>query len=291
MATIDASAPHCGSTTRIGSVRTSPMGTTASWGGRHERPPTPLIRRVRRRSLCDQTAGHNAGINPPEPGSVDDLLAQACVHTGHDSPMAPDLTQLVERAGPYAPGEHIFRSGDDFRALYVVRTGAVKTERVDVQGRVQVLGFHLPGELMGLYAIHPGQHVCDAITLATTECCRLPFPALNRLATRSPSLQQALFRQLSRELGAALRLASDRPAENRIAACLIDLGNRHAARSLPVTTLDLRMTRADLAYHLRLAPETLSRVLGRWREQRVIASQAHRIELLNLQRLCQLAHA
>ena len=270
--------------------RILPDGTIAS-GGRCE-PPTTRIRRARRLSLCDCVGGRrNVGIDRPAPGLIDAPWAQACVRTGNDSPMAPDLTHLVERTGPYAPGEHIFRSGDDFRALYVVRTGAVKTERVDVHGRVQVLGFHLPGELMGLYAIYPGHHVGDAIALATTECCRLPFTALGSLATRSPGLQQALFCQLSRELGVASRLASDRPAENRIAACLIDLGDRHAARDLPGTIFELRMTHADLAYHLRLAPETLSRVLGRWRRQRVIALQVHRIELLNLQRLCQLAHA
>lgn len=270
--------------------RILPNGTSAS-GGRCE-PPTTRIHRARRLSLCACVGERcNVGIDRPAPGPIDAPWAQACVRTSNDSQEAPELMHLIEPAGPYAPGDRIFRSGDDFRALYVVRSGVVKTERIDFEGRAQVLEFHLPGELLGLYAIYPGHHVSDAIALATTECCRLPFAALNVLATRSPMLQQALFGQLSRELGVASRLACDRPAENRIAACLIDLGDRHAARDLPGTTFELRMTHADLAYHLRLAPETLSRVLGRWRRQRVIALQAHRIELLNLRRLCQLAHA
>ncbi|MDN5874673.1 MAG: helix-turn-helix domain-containing protein [Sinobacteraceae bacterium] len=273
-----------------GTGRILTNGTSAS-GGRCE-PPTTRIRQARRLSLCDCVGERrNVGTDQPAPAPIDTPWAQACVRTGNDSHEAPELMHLIEPAGPYAPGDRIFRSGDDFRALYVVRTGAVKTERVDIHGRVQVLEFHLPGELLGLYAIYPGHHVSDAIALATTECCRLPFAALNVLATRSPRLQQALFGQLSRELGVASRLASDRPAENRVAACLIDLGDRHATRDPPGTTFDLRMTHADLACHLRLAPETLSRVLGRWRRQRVIALDGHRIELLNLRRLCQLAHA
>jgi CRP/FNR family transcriptional regulator len=250
----------------------------------YDHPMTTGLCAVQRLTLC----GRGDGDHEPASAFADSLFAQACAFADNVNAIAGELRDLVEHVGPYAPGERIFRSGDAFRALYVVRSGAVKTERVDFEGRVQVLGFHVPGELMGLEAIHPGRHVGDAIALETTTCCSLPFAALNILASQSPRVQRQLFRQLSRELGAVARLASDHPAENRIAAWLIDLGNRHATRGLPATRFELSMSRADIAHHLRLAPETVSRVLGRWRDRAVIALDGRRVELLDLRRLCEL---
>ena len=155
-------------------------------------------------------------------------------------------------------------------ALFAVRAGTVKTRLVDIDGRELVLGFHLPGALVGLNAIHPESYPCDAIALDAIEVCRFSFPALAVLATRMPGIQQELFRRLSKDIGSAARLAGDYSADERLAAFLVDLGRRHAERGFPANALHLAMSRGDIANYLRLAAETVSRVLRRFQDHGLI---------------------
>ena len=218
-------------------------------------------------------------------------FAEACAATGYGKTELKELHCLVEHSGPLAPGQRIFRVGDAFRALYAVRTGMIKTTLVDSEGREQVLGFYLPGELVGLDAIYPEHYPCDAIALETTECCRFSFPAVTALAARQPVIQQHLFRLLSKELGSVSLLAGDHSADERMAAFLVDLGDRYALRGQSGTRFRLGMARADIANYLRLAAETVSRVLGRFREQNLIALDGRSVELLDPQRLRKLARS
>lgn len=216
-------------------------------------------------------------------------FAQACVVAGCGPVELAELHCLVGHVGPFEPGQHLFRSGDAFRALFAVRTGMIKTSMVDAEGREQVLGFYLPGELVGLDAIYPEHYPCDAVALETTQCCRFSFPAMSALAARQPRIQQHLFRLLSKELGSASLLAGDHSSDERMAAFLIDLGDRYAARGLSGVEFRLSMARADIANYLRLAAETVSRVLGRFREQKLIAIDGRKVELLDPPRLRELA--
>jgi CRP/FNR family transcriptional regulator len=224
-----------------------------------------------------------------DPSAAACAFSDACVAAGYGRTDLAELHMLVEHVGPYPPGEYIFRTGDPFRAIHAVRAGMVKTMLVDPQGREQVLGFYLPGELVGLNAIYPERYPCDAVTLETTGFCRFSFPAMSALAARVPSVQQHLFRLLSKELGAASMLAGDHSADERMAAFLLDLGNRYAARGFSDTRFRLSMSRADIANYLRLAAETVSRVLGRFRQQGLVEIDGRHVELLAPGRLRQLA--
>ena len=97
-----------------------------------------------------------------------------------------DLHVLVEHVGPLAAGSHLFREGDAFNAIAAVREGTVKTWRVDRDGREQVLGFHLPGEVIGLSAIDGERYPCNADALESVQLCRLSFTKIAMLATRPP---------------------------------------------------------------------------------------------------------
>lgn len=193
-----------------------------------------------------------------------------CVGRGVDKIALHDLHCLVEHVGPYRAGEAVFRTGDAFTAIYAVRSGTVKTRLVDLEGRELVLGFHLPGELIGLNAIHPEAYPCDAVALDTVEVCRFSFPALATLATRIPEIQQELFRRLSKDIGDNALLAGDYSADERLAAFLVMLGQRYADRGFPVNALHLAMSRGDMANYLRLAAETVSRVLRRFQDHGLI---------------------
>ncbi|MEO6264296.1 MAG: cyclic nucleotide-binding domain-containing protein [Luteimonas sp.] len=141
-----------------------------------------------------------------------------------------DLHMLVEHVGPFHAGEHLFREGDPFKAIAAVRAGMVKTYVIDRDGREHVLDFHLPGEVIGLNAIDGEHYPCNAVTLDTAMLCRFPFPKMAVFAARLPGLQQQLFRLLSRDIGRAALLSGDWSADQRMAAFLIALSHRFAAR-------------------------------------------------------------
>ena len=225
----------------------------------------------------DETAlGRIAAPNPiADDGSEERFCSTCafgavCIGRGVDKLALHELHCLVEHVGPYRPGEAVFRDGGHFDAIYAVRAGTVKTRKLDLEGRELVLGFHLPGELIGLDAIHPEEYPCDAIALDTVEVCRFSFPALSTLAARLPGVQQELFRRMSKDIGGNALLVGDYSADERLAAFLVTLGQRYADRGFPVGHLHLAMSRSDIANCLRLAAETVSRVLRRFQDQGLI---------------------
>jgi CRP/FNR family transcriptional regulator len=216
-------------------------------------------------------------------------FGSVCLPAGVDKAALHELHVLVEHVGPYRNGDAIFHSGERFGAIYAVRGGVVKTRLNDDLGREQVLGFHLPGEIIGLNAIHADKYPCDAIALDTVYVCRFSFAALATLATKIPQVQQKLFRLLSADIGKATLLAGDYSADERLAAFLLDLARRYAARGFSPRSFRLVMPRADVANHLRLAAETVSRVLRRFCDRGLIRVDGREIELLDSPQLEKLA--
>ncbi len=212
-------------------------------------------------------------------------FSQACLSEGMDKSALMDLHVLVEHVGPLHAGEHVFREGDAFEAIAAVRAGTVKTYVIDRDGHEQVLGFHLPGEVIGLDAIDGDRYPCNAVALDTVMLCRFSFPRISVLAARLPGLQQHLFRLMSRDIGRASLLAGDYSADQRMAAFLIGLSRRLAARGFSPDRFQLTMARTDIANYLRLAPETVSRVLKRFQHDGLIHVDRRELELLGRKRL------
>lgn len=206
-------------------------------------------------------------------------LSSACAMVGYGKPELSPLYRLMEHLGPYRAGEAVFRQGEAFEAVYAVRAGTVKTCVHDAQGREHVLGFYLPGEVIGLEAVYPGRFPCNAVALEDAQFCRFSFEAMSALATRQPAVQQHLFRLLSRGLGLANPLAGDYSADERMAAFIVDLGERFAARGFPGTHYHLSMSRSDIANYLSLAAETVSRTLSRFRARGLIVIEGRVLHL------------
>ena len=198
-------------------------------------------------------------------------FSPVCIEQGLEKSRLAELHCLVEHVGPFHEGDHLFREGDPFTAIAAVRAGTVKTCVIDAAGREQVLGFFLPGEIIGLNAIHSARYPCNAVALDTVMLCRFSFPAISTLATTLPGLQQHLFRLLSQDIGKASLLAGDYSAEERMAAFLLTLSQRFAARGFSATRFRLSMSRTDIANYLRLAAETVSRVLRRMQDHGLIS--------------------
>lgn len=216
-------------------------------------------------------------------------FSQACLDQGMDKSALLDLHVLVEHVGPFHAGEHIFREGDPFEAIAAVRAGTVKTYVIDQDGREHVLGFHLPGEVIGLNAIDGDHYPCNAVALDTVMLCRFSFPKIAVLAARLPGLQRQLFRLLSRDIGRAALLAGDWSADQRMAAFIVGLSRRLAARGFSPNRFQLTMARTDIANYLRLAPETVSRVLKRFQQDGLLIVDRRELELTDRDALDRLA--
>lgn len=209
------------------------------------------------------------------------VFGRLCLPDGYSKSALRDLHCIIEHVGPFHAGDEIFRTGDAFSAIFSVRAGLVKTYVLDEKGREQVLGFYTPGELVGLNAIYPARYPCTAVAVDTVMLCRFSFPAMATLASRIPSIQETLFRLISKDIGTATLGKGDYSAEERLAAFLINWSERLCSRGFSARRFSLPMQRTDIANYLSLAPETVSRVLRRMTDEGLISIDRREVELLN----------
>lgn len=188
-------------------------------------------------------------------------------------------------------GSHLFRVGDLFQSLYVVRSGSIKTYLTSEDGEEQILGFHQPGDIVGFDAIARGRHPCSAAALETSSVCALSFPKLTKLCQESPQLYSRLVVMMSRE---TLRLTDSlllgrRSAEQRVATFLLVQAERQSERGYSPTALTLSMSRTDIGKYLGLTVETVSRLLTRFQDLGLLAKERNQIRINDLDALRQLA--
>lgn len=221
-------------------------------------------------------------------------LQQLCLPAGISAQELQRLDEIVRRSRPVERGERLYRPGDPLTAVYVARDGAFKTISISEEGEEQVLGFHLPGELIGLDALGAGTHRCEAVALATSNVCAVPFDQLASVAAQLPSLQQQLLRVIGRSVDRDqdhLGMLVRRQAGERIALFLHGLSERYRNIGHPPTQFKLPMSREDIARYLGLALETVSRGFTRLQEDGVIDVVGRRIDIRDIAELDRLAHS
>jgi CRP/FNR family transcriptional regulator len=213
------------------------------------------------------------------------VFGRLCLPGGYDKAALAELHCLIEHVGPFHAGAEIFRSGEEFNAVYSVRAGVIKTLLRDDRGREQILGFYTPGDLIGLSAVYGDRYPCTAEAVDTVMLCRFSFPAIATLSTRLPDLQRTLFSIMARDLGIAQMQKGDYSAEERFAAFLLNWADRLAQRGFSGKRFTLPMARADIANYLSLAPETVSRVLRRMIDEGMVAVDRREVEICNREAL------
>ncbi|MCP5142553.1 MAG: fumarate/nitrate reduction transcriptional regulator Fnr [Gammaproteobacteria bacterium] len=215
-------------------------------------------------------------------------LGALCLPMGLDDKDVDELGRIVKRNRPLHRGDHLFRMGDPFHSIFVVKSGSVKSYSSAQDGDEQVVGFHLPGEMLGLDAIDRGIHTCAAIAMETTAVCELPFDRLEDLASRLPSLQHQLFRLLSKEINREeemLLVLGKKSAEERLAAFLFSLSARYKRRGYSDREFNLSMSRQEIGNYLGLAVETVSRLFTRFHEDGLLEAQRKHVHILDMERL------
>jgi len=190
-------------------------------------------------------------------------------------------------------GDTLFRAGDHFESLFAVRTGFFKTRVSSEDGRDQVTGFQMAGELLGLDGISSDRHTCDAVALEDSQVCVIPYGQLEALSREFTDLQRQFHRIMSREIvrdqGVMLLLGSMR-AEERLAAFLLNLTQRLQARGFSGSSLVLRMTREEIGTYLGLKLETVSRCFSKFQDDGVLQVKQRQIEVLDAEALRELVN-
>ncbi len=221
-------------------------------------------------------------------------LRELCLPLGLSEPDLQRLDHLVSNRRAVARGDSLFRAGDAFQSLYAVRTGFFKTCVTAQDGRDQVTGFQMAGELLGLDGISTDAHACDAVALEDSQVCVIPFDDLEELSREFIGLQHQFHKIMSREIvrdhGVMLLLGSMR-AEERLAAFLLNLTQRLQARGFSASSLILRMTREEIGSYLGLKLETVSRTFSKFQEQGLLEVKQRDIAILDQAGLRQLVNS
>ncbi len=211
-------------------------------------------------------------------------LRELCLPVGLSDEDMVKLDNLVFVRRPVKRGDYLFRAGDKFDSLYAARTGFFKTKLLMEDGREQVTGFHMAGELMGLDGIGTERHTCDAVALEDSDVCVIPFERLEGLSREMEALQHHFHKVMSREIvrehGVMMLLGSMR-AEERLAAFLLNLSQRLSVRGYSPNEFNLRMTREEIGSYLGLKLETVSRVFSKFQEEGLIAVQQKHVRILD----------
>ena len=218
-------------------------------------------------------------------------LRELCLPVGLRPDEFEQLDTVIKQSHRLKKGEFLFRSGESFHSLYAIRTGFFKTTVASQDGRDQVTGFVMSGELIGMDGICTHSHSCDAVALEDSEVCELPFGHMEALSKEIPSIQTHFFRLMSREIvrdqGVMLLLGNMR-AEERIAAFLLNLSQRLHHRGFAANDFILRMSREEIGSYLGLKLETVSRTLSRFHQEGLILVEHKHIRLLKPELLSQM---
>lgn len=211
-------------------------------------------------------------------------LRELCMPLGLNEDELKRLDDLVATRRKVARGDSLYRNGEKFSALYAIRTGFFKTTVATEDGRDQVTGFQMAGEVIGLDGIVSEHHTCDAVALEDAEVCVMNFDRIEDLSREINALQRHVHkimgREIVREHGVMLLLGSMR-AEERLAAFLLNLVQRLHARGFSQSELVLRMTREEIGSYLGLKLETVSRTFSKFVEEGIVEVKQRHVRILN----------
>lgn len=215
-------------------------------------------------------------------------LTELCLPRGMNGSEMDALDEIVDRQQPYQPGQHLFRAGENSHAVFAVRSGALKTYCTTADGDEQVLGFTLPGELVGLDGMNEGHYESSTVVLETASVCELSYTRLDELCHHLPGLNRQMMRVISREISSdhhMMLLLGKRAADERLATFLLSLSGRYHSRGLSATEFNLPMTRMDIGNFLGLAIETVSRLFAQFQKDGLLSVERRQIRITDLDRL------
>lgn len=211
-------------------------------------------------------------------------LQKVCFPTGLVKSDIDRLDQIVERKSPLKKGEYLFKAGDEFISLYAIRAGVIKLYSFSDTGEEVIHGFYLSGDVLGVDALATQQHNMNAIAIDTVSACALPFEQLTDLSLKIPSLNKQIMMVMSKEVNDG-RAHSDmlikRNADQRVAQFIWNMSERYRSRGYVSDEFRLSVLHRDVATHLGLTPETVSRILAKLHAEKIVTWKKKEVKIHN----------
>jgi CRP/FNR family transcriptional regulator len=239
----------------------------------------PLFESISRNAPRDVTPSNIAKV-PTKCSSCN--LRELCLPCGLTGQEVDRVDELIYTRRRIERSESLYRAGDEFSSLYAVRSGFFKTVQTLEDGREQVTGFHMGGEIMGMDGIGPEKHSTSAVALEDSEVCVIPYSRLVNLGHEMHGLQRQFHKVMSREIAqehSVMLLLGTMRAEERLAAFLLNLSQRFTARGYSASEFNLRMTREEIGSYLGLKLETVSRAFSKFQEDGLISVHQKHIRI------------
>ncbi len=243
------------------------------------------------------TAGFGWGLRAAA-GVDESVSCGECPHREKCIPAALPARYAASRLMPVnvrlelSTGQTLCRQGDAAAGLHVVRSGALKSQAMSEDGRLQIIAIHLPGETLGAESIATGRRSGTVIALEDSAVCAISFAGLDRLTPEVPAVQHWFHRAMSAEMArsseTAMRLRCV-TGEERIAGFLVDLSRRLSPTAAAMPEFKLSVCRGDIAFHLGLTRETVSRAFAKLQRMRLIDCSLTWVRLCDPARLGRLA--
>jgi CRP/FNR family transcriptional regulator, anaerobic regulatory protein len=210
-------------------------------------------------------------------------LRELCMPLGFTNQEMKKIDDVVKTRRRVQQGDSLFVNGDTFTSLYAIRTGVFKTSVSTEDGREQVIGFQMAGEIVGLDGIVNDLHSCNAVALEDAEVCVMPFANIETLSREFPELQRHVHKIMSREIvreNKVMMLLGNMRAEERLAAFLLNLVQRMHARGFSQSEIVLRMTREEIGSYLGMKLETVSRTFSKFSEEGIIEVKQRYVRII-----------
>jgi CRP/FNR family transcriptional regulator len=212
-------------------------------------------------------------------------MRELCMPVGIPNDLLEKLDSLVYVRKKIKAGSALYHAGDKFNALYAVKAGFVKTETLNDDGRVQVTGFYMMGEIFGFDGIASDTHVCTAVALEDTMVCAIPLERIEHISQEFEQLRRHFYKLMSREIvrdHTVMMLLGSMQGEERLAAFLLNLSQRLKDRGYSPYDLVLRMKRDEIGSYLGMKVETVSRAFTRFQDQGLLEVRQKNIRILDV---------
>lgn len=214
-------------------------------------------------------------------------LYHLCLPRGLDAKELAEFERMVTSNRPLQTGECLYQARDPFKSIFAIKSGSLKSVVNTADGEEQIVGFHLPGELVGFDGLHDDRHTCAVWALEPSTYCEMSFSKISEFCARLPGLQRELYHIIGGEMSTdqkMLVLMAKRPAEERFAMFLFSVSQRLASRGFSGSEFHLTMSRYDLANYLGLAVETVSRLFRQFMDEGLLEVDRKRVKILDMGR-------
>jgi CRP/FNR family transcriptional regulator len=214
-----------------------------------------------------------------------------CLLSGLGADTRTQLERLIGRPRILQRGQRLFSAGAAGDNLYLINSGSFKAYVDSDSGEEQITGFHFASDLLGFDSLESGKHTHTVEALETASVCSIPFDALHHLARNDLQLYRLLMKKMTRQLGderLTIFMLGQMSAEQRLAQFFLKLSAVMQECGCVADQLNLSMPRHDIANHLGLALETVSRLLNRFQSTGLLKVTHRDVRLLDVMGLKQI---